>query len=414
MRGAVSILLAGLVACGSGAVQTAPRPPGPVSATPTAAPAPSTAPLDDVEREPPEPPPALVVAGTTLAPGDRAMIDGEGVFTLVEIKRDGGQEVAVFRRGPGGEVLGVALANADDFLRLLVSPAEAEQRRALLLDPTPARDDRPAATRRAERQAIIEDGTDADRLAWLRRSYASHHALTRAEKKAVDRLEGLLVDELAEVRGVEPAAQRAELRAAHALRGAFRPGAPARRGEDPRDPRDPFGYPGFSYHGRFALHGDTLVLGDRVYTGSPHDGAEVDRAPNLRLPARSGRWHCYVELDPDRPDDTVEALVIVHDAIATRPAPAVAGLARAGSLWVDTGSMQALDAAVRDDPALHDVVHEASREGILAGRGCMSWSFGGDGNFATYVHTDGGVADLVLVDFADRSRALLLDLGLGR
>lgn len=195
--------------------------------------------------------------------------------------------------------------------------------------------------------------------------------MTYVERMDMEQLETMLVTEIAIVLGDDPRGLVSALHALHAVDGAFR-SDPRRRKPDPPPPplpRDPFRYAGHEYRGAFAVKSGELVLGDPVMS-----------------------------------------MLVVHESIARKPDAARAEAITSAKLWVDSGQVAALDAAIRDDAAFDDAIHlGADVNGITGGRGCFHPSGGGDGSYPLWVHTTGGAADLIVIDFAGESRDLLID-----
>ena len=236
--------------------------------------------------------------------------------------------------------------------------------------------------------------------------------MTYVERMDMEQLETMLVTEIAIVLGDDPRGLVSALHALHAVDGAFR-SDPRRRKPDPPPPplpRDPFRYAGHEYRGAFAVKSGELVLGDPIYTHAWRDEPATETTRyNALVPARDGTWHCYVELAEDRLDP-VMSMLVVHESIARKPDAARAEAITSAKLWVDSGQMAALDAAIRDDAAFDDAIHlGADVNGITGGRGCFHPSGGGDGSYPLWVHTTGGAADLIVIDFAGESRDLLID-----
>jgi RNA polymerase-interacting CarD/CdnL/TRCF family regulator len=395
-----SLVLVFVACAGTGAppaTTPAPAPTGPATPTPA----------------PPAPPPAAPVAATKLdlTPGTHLVVVRDGVYTVVGVFEQDGKPM--LRLKQDDHSYWIETDKLDGNVRALVSADEAERRLAVLRDPTPDVDERPSQPRYTDRQRAIRRGTDDQQVAMLRSLYASPFEMSYGERLDLEQLETSLVGELEVVLGRTPGTLVTELHAIHADVGAFR-ATPRKRKPDPPPPplpRDPFGYGEHEYHGSFAVQSGTLVLGDPIYTHAWHDEpADVEVRKNLLVPARNGRWHCYVELDPAHHDEPVLAMLLVHDAIARAPDDARAATTVPGKLWVDSGQMAALDAAIRDDQAFDDAIHlGADVGGITADRGCKYQSGGGDGTYPAHVHTVDGAADLIVIDFAGESRDFVID-----
>jgi hypothetical protein len=376
--------------CGQAADRPAPRP------DPARAPAPAP-----IAATPEAPAPAELREGTF------AVIHGMGLLEVTGMRQEGGHLMLAFTDRATGDGMMVDSERALDpaVARAPVSRAEAERRLALLENTTPVTDSRSNKERFVEHARTLARGTDEQLLALLRAEYASTFA-AGSYNSAIRGLERRLVPELAHVLGVEVEALTDKLHATHAVRGAYAKTATPRPPDPPSTPpEDPWALDGHDYVGAFTLQGDRLAAGDPVYLGSHHDEPPQDVTKNVGIPAAAGRWHCYVELDPEQPDDITLSLIAIHDDARRAFAGARRKAVRAAALWVDSGQIAVVDAAIRDDAAYDDArLFGADDGGIIGGRGCMVQSGAGDGTYTTRVLARDGAAIYVHVDFTGASR----------
>jgi RNA polymerase-interacting CarD/CdnL/TRCF family regulator len=357
------------------------------------------------------PAPAAAAAKLDLTPGTPLVVVRSGVHTVVGVFEEDGKQM--LRLKQRDQSYWIETDKLEGNVRALVSIDEARRRLAILRDATPFVDERPSQPRYTDRQRALRRGTDDQQLAMLRSLYASPFEMSYGERMDLEQLESSLVGEIEIVLGRKPGDIIAELHAIHSGAGVFGATLRKRRPDPPPPPlpRDPFGYREHEYRGSFAVKSGSLVLGDPIYTHAWHDEpASIEVRKNVIVPARDGRWHCYVELDPADHDEPVMAMLLVHESLARAPDAARAATTSPGKLWVDSGQMAALDTAIRDDEAFDDAIHlGADVHGITADRGCEHDSGGGDGTYPVHVHTTGGAADLIVIDFAGESRDFLIE-----
>ena len=347
-----------------------------------------------------------------LVPGARVVVAGVGLMQVVGPHEFEGKPGVKFsnERSGTGFLIDVEGAKDPTVVRAVISKAEAERRLARLEDTTPVTDVRSAKERYVEFSRTMARGTDLQKIGLLRAQYASTFS-AGPRNMNIYYLEEAVLPELAYVLGTTQEQLVEKLHAVHAEHGAFAKTAKVRPPEaEPVPPTDPWGIKGHEYVGTFTLRGDSLIAGDPIYVTSKHDEPPQDVTKNVHIPALAGRWLCYLELDPEDPSDVTMSFIAIHDSArdlfdgARRKATSVA------KLWVDSGQMAVVDAAIRDDAAYEDArLFGADDHGVIGGRGCEVSSGAGDGTYTTRVLARDGKAIYIHVDFTGESRDFLKD-----
>jgi hypothetical protein len=347
-----------------------------------------------------------------LTPDAYVVVTGVGLMQVKGPRELEGKPGIKFSNSHTGMGYAIDLVSAKDpaIVRAVISKAEAERRLALLEDTTPVTDTRSAKERYVERTRTVARGTDLQQLALLRAAYASTFA-AGARNMDIYYLEEQVLPELAFVLGTDQDKLVEKLHAVHAKRGTYAATAKPRPAEpDPVPPKDPWGIKGHAYVGTFTLQGDSLIFGDPIYVTSKHDEPPQDVTKNAHVPATAGRWLCYLELDPEDPQDVTVSFIAIHESARQQFAGARRKAVSVAKLWVDSGQMSVVDAAIRDDAAYDDArLFGADDLGVIAGRGCKVTSGGGDGTYTTRVLSRDGKAIYVHVDFTGESRDFLKD-----
>jgi hypothetical protein len=355
---------------------------------------------------------AEIAKRADLTPGAYVVVDGVGLMQVTGPQEYDGKPGMKFSNARTGTGFLIDLDGAKDptVVRAVISKPEAVRRLALLQDTTPVTDSRSAKERYVERARTMARGTDMQRLALLRAQYASTFA-AGAHNMVIYHLEDAVLPELAYVLGTSQEELAEKLHSVHAERGTYAKTAKARPPEpEPVPPKDPWGIKGHEYVGTFTLESDDLIAGDPVYVTSRHDEPPQEVTKNVRIPATAGHWLCYLELDPEDASDVTMAFIAIHESARKQFERARGKAASVAKLWVDSGRMSVVDAAIRDAAAYDDArLFGADDFGVIGGRGCTVTSGAGDGTYTTRVIADSGKAIFIHVDFTGKSRDFLKD-----
>ncbi len=334
-----------------------------------------------------------------LTPGTNVVVQRQGLFRVVGTTEHKGR-AHLELEGESATIL-LDTDRALGSMRALISREEADRRLELLRDATIAIDERPWRKRYIELARTRARGTEDEILGMLRRFYASPFQPGFLEKQAICELEQLMLPEIALVRGRTTAQVVEELHAAHAKHGTFGPTARTRPPEPAPQPpaKDPWKLRGLEYIGQFTLTSDRMVVGDPGYTRSHHDESDGEVRKSYLIDAVRGNWYAYVELDSD--GDQVCAFLAIHETAVAKLKKLRKQADPVGKLWVDSGQMSVLDAAIRDDNAYDDALFfGADDNGIIGDRGAMTAAFGGDGTFGVRACRENGLAALMIVEFS--------------
>jgi hypothetical protein len=347
---------------------------------------------------------------TDLSPGTQVVVTGMGLMQVVGPHDVDGKPGIHFTNAHTGDGMILELDRAHDptLVRAVITKAEAARRLALLEDSTPLTDTRTEKQRGVELMRTLARGTDLEQLALLHAYYASTFSET---PMMVRELEERVVPELAYVLGTPTDALVSKLHAIHAQHGTFSTTAKVRP-PDPAfvPPKDPWHLAGHEYVGSFSVATDTVIAGDPIYATSKHDEPPQDVTKNVHITATPGRWLCYVELDPAHPDDVSIGFLAIHESAHPDLATARRKATAVGKLWVDSGQMSVVDAAIRDDASYDDArLFGADDGGIIRDRGCKVPSGGGDGTYVAHTVSHDGKAIYIHVDFRGDSRDFLQD-----
>jgi hypothetical protein len=345
----------------------------------------------------------------TLQPGAWVVVVGLGPMQVVGPREHQGKYGMKFTNEHTGTgyFLEDAYVHKVDHVRPLISREEAARRVALLEETTPFRDERPSKQRAVELHRTMARGSDTERLELLRMKYASVFA---DDALAANRLEEDVLPELALVLGIDERLLARQLHAKHAILGAFAKTAKRRPAEkEPTPPKDPWRVKGHAYVGVFTVSGDRLIGGDPIYVTTKHDEPAQEVTQNVGIDALPGTWRCYLELDPKDPSEVTMSFIAVHDSAKKELAGGRRKARTVAKLWVDSGQMAVVDAAIRDDASYDDArLFGADDHGIIGGRGCKVLSGGGDGTYTTRVIERDGKAVYVHVDFTGETRDFLI------
>ena len=297
-------------------------------------------------------------------------------------------------------------------VRALISKDEAKRRVALLKDTTPVTDARRTGTRRAEVIRTAVKGSQAEILALLRAQYASTFGTDEVDRKMIDRLEREVLPELAYVLGVSKYDMEKQLHAPHAKAGAFSTAAGRPKEPEAKRPVDPWKVAFTSeYAGTFRVEGPIVVGDPDLIPTKPVSEEVAAGVPTANMPATiaalAGTWHCYAELEPPETGSSVWSMIAIHESAKAQVAklrPQVKRVARV-AVAADRYSFAVIDSSVRDDPAFLDaLVWGDDQYGNLAGRGCLTDSFGGTGTYTVRTLVRRGKAIAIHVDFTEKPR----------
>jgi len=341
---------------------------------------------------------------TTLQVGQLLIYPGQGVVQVsrfFDLKGEPGVEVVT---GLGGRIGGPLKAMRAQ-LHAPMPAARAEQVLARLARQDGAPDTRHTALRINQGWKTKVLGSFDQQVEVLHGFYRSPYRLGFGEMKLVMTLEDNVLGEiaLAKTGGTElhaVLAARDDLSSElHAKFTAFAPKAPQRPPEPPLpppEPADPFELTGATYLGSFTVKGGQLVTGDPVYVGGDDPG-KGESLKYLLLGAVNGTWHAYVRYSEDRPS----VLFAFADPAALGGTPPTAPTqAPAGRVWVDSGNMAIVDAAVRSAPETREAMtFPLFSEDLVRDRGCQSASGGGDGVYPVFASMKDGKAVWLAVEF---------------
>lgn len=221
----------------------------------------------------------------------------KGVVEVVERRASAGAEFLIVRPcGWVGDDGWIMAATCGEQLRALVGADEAEAWLGELRAPITPRPPGDLVTRRARYERTIERGTPAQQVAALAHTLAEAHRPDVDDVRVLDRLERLVVAEIAAALGRDPVGLAAELRAG---RPRFADGAVRSGSVVEAAPIGPPVPPGCEWISSFEV-GEALDLID------------LDRETHT-LPAQPGTWHA-IGLD-----DSEEWFVVAADRLATVP-----------------------------------------------------------------------------------------------
>lgn len=358
---------------------------------------------DRVER-------AGLQAGKRLAAGDRVVMRGRGLGTVVEAQLENNRPFVSVRLDSGAN-LHVAAEDAPAIIQPLWSKEQAERLVARALEPAHP-DPRPLDQRAAAFSLAISQGTFEEQIDLVRRFYAGPPAQSFTERRWSALLDKSIIDPLAQALDMDPRALTKRIRAAQ-KNAALPPQTPD--SDHPTRPVPVYDqaapkFGGFDYLGSFTC-GPALAVGDLTTLAAQGDSRGGGSGSGARpgdisgrpavcvVDTPAGRWHAYAIIDDE--DAVVAGMLALHASASDVVAEAIRDTTVETKLTIDSASMVIMDADQRDDPNTSEALHLRVGRAEALAWGCSCATGHGGGVFSLRLARIDGHVRLINVRFVD-------------